>query len=369
MTSRERIVIDARFLGFTGMGRVTEMLLDGLGEIDPPGEWVVWGPARARDHLWPSVEFVESVTSPMKWGGQREFFNVPRGRYVALHTVRPFVARRRTALVMHDTIPVRWGLPEWLRPAKHAYWALSAHLASTIMVYSDATAHNIQRDLRVRPERLGRFDLAIEPRLVSMIRDRRAPRPDRLLYVGLNEQHKNLDRAIQAFRLSSFAASGATFVLVGSPEDTIGDLRRMASRPGPGAVVVLPRCSDAELADLYAEATLTIQPSLEEGLGLTVIEALSSGVPTCCTAGGALAEGACGAAVTFDGTDVRSIADAIDRTVQMIANDEWPARFEQFDRDSVRPTKREMAQRFLELLGLQSAAVCDGPRSALLRLE
>jgi glycosyltransferase involved in cell wall biosynthesis len=259
---------------------------------------------------------------------------------------------RSTALVVHDTIPVRWGTPKWLRPAKHLYWAFSIHTASRVLVYSDATARNLWTDLRVGPRRIARFDLGIEPRLVSMVREQRAEavRPDRLLYVGLHEQHKNLARAMDGFRQSKFASDGATFTLVGAAADTIEDLRRLASRPGNGTIEVLDRCSDEELAHLYAEATLTIQPSLEEGLGLTVIEALAAEIPTCCTAGGALAEASCGAAITFDARSAASIAIGIDTAVSMIGTGEWPARFERFELERVRPTKREMAEHFVAIL-------------------
>jgi glycosyltransferase involved in cell wall biosynthesis len=350
----ERIVLDARFFGCSGIGRMTELLLQGLREIDPPGRWVIWGPNSVRPHVWPGAEFVESTTPPMALGGQRELFRVPRGRYVGLNVIRPLVARRNTAIVVNDTIPIRFGSRQWLRPVKHLFFFVSAQMSSTLLVYSDATARRLRRDLLVGHRRIGRFDLGVDNRLVEIVRARRGPtvRSDQLLYVGLHLTHKNLARAIEGFRRSSFAATGATFTLVGASAETIEDLRRLATGPGPGVVEVLTRCSDDELADLYASATLVIQPSLEEGLGLTVIEALASGVPTCCTAGGALAEAACGAAVTFDGRDATSIAAAIDETVTMIPAGLWAQRFEQFELLRVQPTPREMAERFVALVGI-----------------
>jgi glycosyltransferase involved in cell wall biosynthesis len=356
MTTRgleETLVLDARWLGFTGIGRMTNLLIDGLREIEPAGRWIVWGPASLRNRLWSGAEFVEAIHSPIAGFGQRDLFRVPKGRYVSLHIVRPLVARRSTLLVAHDTIPVRWVTPRVVRWMKHLFYAVSVHGAEQVLVYSDTTAERLRRDLRLGGDRVARFDLSIDPRVASNVRQKRqagSARADRLLYVGLHEPHKNLARAIAGFRASKFAQGGATFQLVGAADDTLDDLRRLAAQPGAGAVEVLPRCSDDDLARLYADATAVIQPSLDEGLGLTVIEALAAGIPTCCTEGGALAEASCGAAVTFDGQSVDSIAKAIDETVALIESGGWHERFEQFHRLRPQPTPRDMAERFLSIV-------------------
>jgi glycosyltransferase involved in cell wall biosynthesis len=353
------IVIDARWLGYTGIGRLTGF--DGLREIAPAGDWVLWGPTAAADYLWPGARHEHSSGSPLAWFGQRDLRSVPRGRYVALHLVRPLVPRRNIVVLAHDTIPVRWGGRRMNRLAKRAFYAASVHTARRILVYSESTTARVRHDLRLPNRRIARFDLGIDPRLAPAIRERReqvAPLEDRLLYVGLHEPHKNLARAIEGFRRSRFAAAGATFVLVGAANDTLEDLRRLAvSTAGPGRVEVFGRCSEDDLVAHYAAATATIQPSLDEGLGLTVVESLAAGIRTCCNAGGALDEASCGAAVGFDGLDVDAIAAAIDTTVLGLGRDLWAERFANFDRLRPRPTPRQMADRFLELLDLPPVAL------------
>jgi glycosyltransferase involved in cell wall biosynthesis len=81
-----------------------------------------------------------------------------------------------------------------------------------------------------------------------------------------------------------------------------------------GDVKVLSRLSDLDLDRLYASATMVIQPSLEEGFGLPVLEALAGGVPVCCSDVDALREAAQGRARLFDPLSVSSITDAIDYT-------------------------------------------------------
>jgi glycosyltransferase involved in cell wall biosynthesis len=349
----EALVLDARWLGYTGIGRVTRLLLEGLGERRPAGDWTVWGPPEAEALAWPGSRFVPSRTTPLARFGQAAVHRVPPGRLLALHLVRPLVVRRRTVVLAHDTIPVRWATPRARRLAQHAFYALSAATATRVIVYSDTTRGHVRRDLHRAHRRIRRVELPIDLSLARAVRGRRAeqpPRRDLLLYVGLHEPHKNLARAVSGFARSAFAAGGGELHLVGAAVDTLDDLRRVARTNGGGRrVVVHGRCSDDELVGYYASATAVIQPSLEEGLGLTVIEALAGRVPICCTAGGALAEAAAGAAITFDGYDVDSVAQAIDATVERSAC-EWDAAFDAFASARPLPTPAEFADAFLDAI-------------------
>jgi glycosyltransferase involved in cell wall biosynthesis len=79
---------------------------------------------------------------------------------------------------------------------------------------------------------------------------------------------------------------------------------------GPG-VTWLGFASDDELARLYRGALCVVYPSLYEGFGIPVLEAMACGVPVVTSRGGATEEVAGGAAVLVDPHDVESIADGI----------------------------------------------------------
>ena len=57
-------LIDARWLGIGGPGRVAEHLLQGLHEVQPAGEWVVWGPEAVEPHLWPGATRIANRHHP-----------------------------------------------------------------------------------------------------------------------------------------------------------------------------------------------------------------------------------------------------------------------------------------------------------------
>lgn len=314
MTESTTTLLDCRWLGYSGIGRVTENLLLGLGELAPAGRWLLWGRPEALNGLcWPGAEVVPSLHSPLAWAGQREALRVPRAdRALFLHAVRP-MRRRRALVLVHDTIPVRWSPNRLQSHLWRAYFKHSVAGVAGVVVYSDATWRRVVSDLGVTP--IGRVRLPVNARRAQAIRSRRAQtRPDPLmLYVGLLKPHKNLARTVQAFENSRFAEEGGRFTIVGARAG-VDSLLAQTLQHADTQVDVVERCSDSELDDLYARAALLIQPSLEEGLGLPVMEALAAGVPVCCSDIDALNEASQGAAETFDPLSVVSITESIDRT-------------------------------------------------------
>ncbi len=135
-----------------------------------------------------------------------------------------------------------------------------------------------------------------------------------LLAVATPEPRKNLVRLVQAFaRLPSALQSRYPLVLVGGhgwgdtlqseaePLQRRGQLRRLGYVP------------DAELPALYAGARGFALPSLYEGFGLPILEAMASGAPVLTSNGSAMAEVADGAAILIDPLDVDSIAQGLRR--------------------------------------------------------
>ncbi len=310
-------LLDCRWLGHTGIGTVTEVLLDGLAEVPPPGRWVLWGPPSLHNRAWPGAEVVVATHPPLALAGQRDSFAVPPADHsFFLHVVRPL--RAPASLVMvHDTIPLRWGGGAAKRRLWRQYYRRSARAAGAVVVNSDTTWRRVEEDLGVTP--VARLDIPIDEGRARRVRalraDALAARPT-VLYVGRVRPHKNLGRAVTAFCRSRLVASGALLRIVGA--DPVG--RRLLEpvlRAHPGAPVeVVDRCGDEALERFYAGATVLVQPSLEEGLGLTVREALSAGIPVCCSAGGALEESSGGLATTFDPWSEEAIGAALETAVE-----------------------------------------------------
>ncbi len=124
-----------------------------------------------------------------------------------------------------------------------------------------------------------------------------------LLYPARPWRHKNHPRLFQALVDLRRELPDLRLVLTG------GGLERL--RPLPDGVEPLGLVTREELASLYRRAACLVFPSLHEGFGLPVLEAMASGCPVAASTAGAL-PGVCGdAAVLFDPEDVRAMENGI----------------------------------------------------------
>ncbi|HMD45368.1 MAG TPA: glycosyltransferase [Acidimicrobiales bacterium] len=303
-------LFDGRWLGFTGIGRVSEQLLVGLAELAPEDRWILWGRPGIERYAWPGTTIVEAGGSPLAWAGQRRR-PPPADTYVFPHVVRPATSRP-SVVVLHDTIPLRWAARAVERRFWRSYYRWSTRSATAVLVVSEATARRARQDLGVEPA--GVLPMAIDGAAMTEIRRRRAleaPDPLHLLYVGRVRRHKNLEGAIAGFAASGLAAGGGRFTIAGVDQRGRDELRPVLGG-SDGRISVLGPRSEAELADLYASAGVLIQPSFEEGFGLTVVEALTAGIPVCCSDLDPIRTEAGGQAATFDPGSPASIAGALD---------------------------------------------------------
>lgn len=130
----------------------------------------------------------------------------------------------------------------------------------------------------------------------------------RLLCVGSLQPHKNLPRMIRAFQQLQPEFSGLELHVVGRPQlRFVKDpaLPRLLESPG---VKVLGYLSEEALADAYAHSTVFCFPSLEEGFGLPILEAMSVGAIVVTSNLSCLPEIAGGRAILVDPFSVESIA-------------------------------------------------------------
>lgn len=130
-----------------------------------------------------------------------------------------------------------------------------------------------------------------------------------VLFVGTIEPRKNLRRLIEAFsRLSGAGCEHARLVIVGAYGwGGQGILEGIADLGLSDRVVVLGRVSDDDLATLYAHARCLALPSLYEGFGLPLLEAMASGTPVLTSRMGSMAEIVADGGVLVDPLAVESI--------------------------------------------------------------
>lgn len=314
-------LIDGRWIGIGGPGRVAENLLRGLQEIAPEGRFVVWGPDRVTDLLWPGAEHIRSRHHAKAWYSQREFPG-PRalGADVAYypHQLRPGWRLAPIEITtIHDTIPFRYPGSRLMGTVTRAHFHWMARLSTLIVTDSEFSKRSLQADLRVPADRVRVLPLPIDHDGAARVRALRAtvPRADRVVFLGRDAPHKNLDRLVQAMGRSAFGSGSGVLTFIGVDGPAQDRLATLAT--ASGTTVEFPGVVDQDrLEELLASARLLVQPSLEEGFGLPAAEAIAAGIPVAVSTGGSLPEITQGQVEPFDPFDVGAIAAAIDAAIE-----------------------------------------------------
>ena len=198
----------------------------------------------------------------------------------------------------------------------------AAHRSHRVIAISQSTAADVRRFLHVAPERIDVIPEGVgatpaaAPEAADVLRARHAL-GDRhvVLSVSAKRPHKNLMRLLAA--LAEIPAERRPVLVVpGYPTPYEIQLRERARQLGvAGDVRLLDWVSGAELEGLYALAAVFVFPSLYEGFGLPVLEAMRRGVPVACSDRSSLPEVAGDAALLFDPEDPAAITAAIERVL------------------------------------------------------
>jgi glycosyltransferase involved in cell wall biosynthesis len=326
-----RIAIDARLWGepTSGIGRYTRFLVEALLAAAPDAGWILYTDRPVQD-LPPRAEprcLLERRRLVWTlWTAARDLARRPVDLF---HGVTGFElprVRRTTRLVttVHDLIPLR--LPA-LVPRRHR-WAVRTLLpgalqrAARVIAVSEATRAELLERYWLPPEQVVVVPEAADPRFAAATPDEAARVRDRhglagpyVLFVGLLEPKKNLPVLLEAVAaLRRGGHWGATSLAIAGAAGW-GDLALEArvARLGLDRVVrLLGAVPDADLPGLYAGAEAFAFPSLWEGFGLPVLEAMAAGAPVVASRRGAIPEVAGDAALLVE-PEVAPLAEALGR--------------------------------------------------------
>jgi glycosyltransferase involved in cell wall biosynthesis len=194
-----------------------------------------------------------------------------------------------------------------------------AQRADGVICVSEFTASEARLLLEVEAHRIAVIPNGVDPvyrvpppaeAIESVLNRRRIPRGS-ILYIGTDERRKNLVNLAMAYMgLARRRKATPPLVLVGPGREWVHG----GSIYGP-QILATGYLETAEIRALMATASLLVLPSLEEGFGLPVAEAMAAGLPVVCSRGSALEEVAGGAATLVDPLNTKSIADGIERVL------------------------------------------------------
>lgn len=249
----------------------------------------------------------------------------------------PVLGNVPVVITVHDAMPEL--RPELFFPSQRArlFWrakmAMAQRQAAVVVTPSEsarqavaaASGLPVRSIARIDEAPAGIFQRLVDAEGASGMRVRLGLPADvpLLLYVGGIDPHKNLEsllRAVAGLRPSGVHSWHLALVGDFDPDNTLGYHREiLALRRELGLeqdVTLTGYVSDADLVLLYNDSTALILPSLDEGFGLPVIEAMACGLPVAVSARGALPELVGEAGLSFDPLDVGSITQTIARLLQ-----------------------------------------------------
>ncbi len=257
--------------------------------------------------------------------------------------------RGRTVATLYDLTPLKTSSPHRSLSARAAalgtsiYFRYKLPSADHVIAISEAVRQDAIRLLDIAPDRVTAVPLGVDteefhPIPAQGVSGRSRPY---LLFVGNDAPHKNLDRVLMAFAGVSLAAATPIALYVAGPGSNHATIRSRCRALGIGGrVVFLGHVKAVDLPGLYCNALALICPSLHEGFGLPILEAMACGTPVLTSSGGAQAETAGSAALLVDPNDLDELTSALARLVR----------------------GADLRER-LRLLGLARAAACPWSRT------
>jgi glycosyltransferase involved in cell wall biosynthesis len=220
------------------------------------------------------------------WSQVRLPLHLVRGRYDLLHMPDhklPRGAACATVITVHDLAFMRF--PDTFTPAhlRRLLWFTrdSVMRATHVVAVSDATKTDLCEMLDVAPGKVTVIHHGVDARQFHRARRLPPDRPPYILSVGALQPRKNYLLLIRAFKaLCGLLRDRIDLLIVGQRGWLWEPIEREAAE-GPYAerIHLKGYVPDQELQDLYASATLAAFPSLYEGFGIPLLEAMASGVP------------------------------------------------------------------------------------------
>jgi glycosyltransferase involved in cell wall biosynthesis len=207
----------------------------------------------------------------------------------------PTRAKPPVVVTVHDAAVLRLpgSFPLWHRTTGRPALRRAVRAANAVVAVSAFTKDELVDLLDAPPDRIRVIGNGVDPVFAET---GPAAAGDYVLAVATLEPRKNLTRAVEAARLA-----GVDLRVVGEKGWGGVEVPGWVGRPG-----------DAELAALYRGARCLVFPSLYEGFGIPILEAMACGTPVVTSKGGATEEVAGGAAVLVDPLDTASIAAGIE---------------------------------------------------------
>jgi glycosyltransferase involved in cell wall biosynthesis len=296
-----KIALDLRRIGNPGIGRYMKGLAESVIRADPDNDYLLVVPPGFQHAFGGDNKNVRKVSSHAKCYSIREQVELPRlllrEKVHLLHSPHfnvPLLRPCRLVVTIHDVIYLACSRDMPSAIGKLYYRGMisaAARLADRVITVSEFSRKEIIRHLKIAPEKIEVIYPGVDPgfRCTSEERTRQMRLKygisgAYILYAGIFKTRKNHAGLVRAFRHFLDRGGTAQLVIAGPLGKSATELRQLVSELRLADKVVFTGfVNEGDLPALYSGAHVYACPSLYEGFGFTVLEAMACGVPVVCS--------------------------------------------------------------------------------------
>lgn len=373
-----RIGYDARQLynNFTGPGNYSRTLLSNLAEYFPDNAYFLYTPQLTKNEetqfflnsaLY-NTQMPRQKGFPLIWqsfGIKRDLNRQRIQLFHGLNQSLPFGLSKtgiKSVVTVHDLIfkrfPEQYTFPK--RLALDLRLRYACREADHIVAISESTRQDLMQFYKVPPEKISviyqscheRYMQERSNKTLEAVRQRYQLPGDYMLSVGAIVPRKNLSGVVKALSILP-KAERLPLVVVGKGTRHKQQIQRLASQLGLHNQIHFVNARFNDLPAIYQNASLFLYPSLYEGFGIPILEALFSKVPVLTSNTSSLPEAGGPGAHLVDPAQPEEIARGIQK---MLGNSEYQARlveagFEHAQQFRGEPLSERMIDLYEELIG------------------
>lgn len=335
-----RIGFDAKraFHNRSGLGNYSRTLLDNLSTLYKEDEYYLYTPSVTS--LYTKANENQKFVSPYSFfNNQLPFlwrsYNINKDLvrdgieiYHGLSNELPYKLAKsgiKSVVTIHDLIFLRY--PEWYPFLDRFFYKRkflqACQQADAIIAMSEQTKNDIIEFLKIDPEKIHVIYQTCSPLFQKLLNDEELDKVkvkynlphEYILYVGTIEPRKNLLNLVKALHKLP-AHLKMPLIILGRPTAYKREVEEYASKAGLSSKVhFLSNVEAEEMPSLYQQATVFVYPSIFEGFGIPIIEALYSEVPVITSSGSCFKEAGGPDSMYASPFDVRELSDAMTKVL------------------------------------------------------
>ncbi len=330
-----KIGFDAKraFYNQSGLGNYSRSTIEHLTKFFPKNEYFLFTPSE-KNHIYNPIPPNTQTISPkgFKGGVLKSFWrsfkmsgSVKKYKIDVFHGLSNELPHNlhktgaKCIVTIHDLIFIRY--PELYKKADrkiyHAKFKYASQIAHTVVAISEQTKSDLINFLNIDEAKIEVVYQGCNPMFGKPVSQKQQIEaagkyklPEKyILNVGTIEKRKNALTVVKALHQHKI---DVPFVIVGRRTEYQDEIETyIAKHNMENQVKIYNQIPFNDFPAIYSQASLFIYPSLFEGFGIPIIEALSAGIPLITTRGGCFSEAGGFAARYIDPSDTEEIADAI----------------------------------------------------------